>query len=225
VKGAAEKMTTTSATLLDYIAKGSPCPDELDPIRVYAIETSRALNAVLSDASSGALLAKRRLRLEATLAQMAPELTSLVEHLELLLFAAKGVAVSLPLAELLSSRPSHGSSRPLHDLLVVGPAEDAHIKLPPRVGLGALSLLSQATALQGAPALLVSTLESGRVELRYCRRDEVDASRGPQLNCQVPIALRITPSFSVARHVLCSFGAAFSKNEPAEFSLPAAETD
>jgi hypothetical protein len=215
-------MTTTSAALLDHVAQRSSHPEEFAEIKAYASATSRGLNVVLAEAVDAPLLAKKRLQLEATIGRMAPELTSLVEHIELLLDASSGVSVPLPLAELLSSRPSHGSSRPLHELTVVGPADDLTLKLPPRVGLGAICLLSQAAALQAQPALRVSSRSDTLIDLQFLRRDELLAAEGPRLTSQIPVTHRIPPSFNVAKLVLCAFGGQFTQDEPAKFSLPAA---
>lgn len=223
VTAIAAPMMGQMATLLRYVGAKRRLDRELAPLEAYATACTESLERALTDANRGALLAKKRLQLEASLRQLAPELGAVIEHIELLVDSVQGAGVVLPVSELLSSRPDHGSSRPVRELTVWGPAEEQCILLPPRVGLGAMSILA-ATSRGGTAAVLVSSEgasspDPGRLRVSFLPPGaEVGAPR--RLACAIPAVTAIAPSRSVAEVVLSSFGAVFSPTDPVTFTLP-----
>jgi len=152
----------------------------------------------------GALTAKRRLTLERHVRSITPELTRVVEHWELVLESVTGGGVTLPLGELLSSRPDHGSSRPLRRLLVFGAPLEVLVTLPPRAALGAISLLAEVSRKEVAPALHVMREGAGLVSLEF--RPPAESAAG-SLVCMIPFHAPLPPSREIAHWVLARIGA------------------
>src|SRR5690606_23256394 len=133
-----------------------------------------------------------------------PELTRVVEHWELVLESITGGGVTLPLGELLSSRPDHGSSRPLRRLYIVGAPLDVQVTLPPRAALGALSPIAVAGSTHAALALSVTRDAEGLLRLAFM---SPPAQTAGTLVCLIPFMGPLPPSREVAFWVIERIGA------------------
>lgn len=165
----------------------------------------------------GTLTAKKRLALERHVRTVTPELGRIVEHWELLVESVTGGGVTLPLGELLSSRPDHGSSRPLRRLLVFGAPVDVLVTLPPRAALGALSLLAETSRTTSAPALYVAREPGSLISLEF---KPPQASGSGSLTCMIPFHGPLPISREVALWVLVRIGALPFQAADARIRLP-----
>ncbi len=211
--------------LLRYVSARRKLGEELWPVEEFALRMTETLDNALDEASHGPLLARRRLKLESTVRRLAPELAALIEHIELLVESAHGEGVSLSLAELFSSRPAHSSSTPYRELVVVGPADELQVVLPPRVSLGAMSILAQTSVPGGAATLSVTRPSEDVAELLFLPRGSATKLGGSQQVCRIPGAAVIEPSLTVARLVLEGFGARFVQLSPTRLLLPATTSE
>lgn len=191
----------TDQLLVLLEAEQTPCA----PLRALAGH-SRGLLDQLERAlgqGQGTLTAKKRLALERHVRAITPEVTRVVEHWELILESVTGGGVTLPLGELLSSRPDHGSARPLRRLLIFGAPLDVLVTLPPRAALGAFSLLAEVSRVHSAPALYV-TRDGDRLSLEFGA--PADSTAG-SLVCMIPFHGPLPPSREIALWVLSRIGA------------------
>jgi len=166
---------------------------------------------------AGALTAKKRLALERHVRSLTPELGRIVEHWELILESVTGGGVTLPLGELLSSRPDHGSSRPLRRLLVFGAPLDVLVTLPPRAALGALSLLAEVSRVHASPALFVERETEGTLSLEF---KPPQAPATGSLVCMIPFHAPVPPSREIAFWVLARIGARPTRGPEDRILLP-----
>jgi len=210
----------------------APMREDAEQLRLaLAVDDSPALAALAScerglleqlegalSQADGALTAKKRLSLERQVRALTPELTRVVEHWELLLESVTGGGVTLPLSELLSSRPDHGSSRPLRRLLVFGAPLDVLVTLPPRAALGALSLLAELSRGQAPAALHVTREGESSVGLEF---GAPEGNTAGSLLCMIPYHAPVPPSREVAFWVLARIGAQPPQRAGERILLPA----
>lgn len=189
------------------------------PLRALAEHARGALDQLERALThgQGTLTAKKRLTLERHVRASTPELTRVVEHWELVLESITGGGVTLPLGELLSSRPDHGSSRPLRRLYIVGAPLDVQVTLPPRAALGALSLLAEVSRTHAAPALYVTREADGLLRLEF---KAPPAQTAGTLVCLIPFMGPLPPSREVAFWVLERIGARPSADGDDRVVLP-----
>lgn len=205
-----------------YAALGPPESGDVRALFDFANEQLDLLERVLEPHASS-INAKRRLSLERDVQAITPTLVRFIEHVELVADATTKRGVSLPLSELLASRPDHGSSRLLRSLLVYGPVSDAQVILPPRAVIGALSLLAELSISDGVPVLRVSHATPDAVELLVePLEDQSLLQRTPNLACQIPLLGTLPVSPGVARWVLTRLGATFPTDAATRFLLPLA---
>lgn len=192
--------TAALLALLTSLDAGDP------PLRALADHARSALDQLERALTQvqGTLSAKKRLALERHVRAVTPELTRVVEHWELVLESITGGGVTLPLGELLASRPDHGSSRPLRRLYIVGAPLDVLVTLPPRAALGALSLLAEVSRSHSAPALYVTRESEGVLSLEF---KAPPAQTAGSLVCMIPFMAPVPPSRDVAFWVLARIGA------------------
>ena len=192
--------TAALLALLTNLGAGDPPLCALaDHAKSLLDQLERALRQV-----QGTLTAKKRLALERHVRAVTPELTRVVEHWELVLESITGGGVTLPLGELLSSRPDHGSSRPLRRLFIIGAPLDVLVTLPPRAALAALSLLAEVSRTHSAPALYVTREADDLLSLEF---KAPPAQTAGSLVCMIPFMAPVPPSRDLAFWVLARIGA------------------
>jgi hypothetical protein len=189
------------------------------PVRELALHEQGLLDQLERALSqcAGPLSAKKRLALERQVRSITPELGRVVEHWELLVDSVTGGGVTLPLGELLSSRPDHGSSRPLRRLLVFGAPVDVLVTLPPRAALGALSLLAEVSRVVAAPAIYVAREAGDLLSLEF---KAPPAAGVGALVCMIPFVAPLPISREVALWVLVRIGARPFQAGDARIRLP-----
>lgn len=197
-----------STALIRFVAATLGLNQELSDLEDYSSHTCNQLEEALRKSSPGTFNAKKRLGLERQVLSLAPELSALVEHLEMLAEATWAQGLSLPLAELLCSRPDRGSDRPFLVVPVVGSTSNVEVSVPARMGLRAFGVLA---GIHQDPDLILSiTLSGESVELTFCRKAEAPPTEEPAFRSQLPAIRPIPPSVDVARALLGHYGGTVS---------------
>lgn len=192
-----------TTVLIRFISATLQLEGELKELEEYSTRTANELEQALSESAGGTFSAKKRLQLERRVLSLAPELSSLVEHLEILAEATWARGLSLPLSELLCSRPERGSDRPFLSLPVRGAATAVEVTVPPRMGLRALGVLA---GVHHRPHLGLRLSVSASSVTLTMSADQSDDGSKPEFYCHLPAIRPIPPSTAVAGALFRHYG-------------------
>ncbi len=120
--------------------------DEQDALVGPPQQCVEALLKALSQSVSSPIHAKSRLALERRLARDVPVIVAAVAHLDLLLDIVQAESTDMSVLELLTSMPQRGSQRPHRPVSIRGDGLASIVSIPPRVGVGILSVWVSAVA-------------------------------------------------------------------------------